>query len=587
MNNPYLMYEFQNAAGNIESTVFAGPLKVLETHNLQDIPDIMKEIESALAQGFYAAGYVSYEAAPAFQPEMEVRPGAEMPLIWFGIFQQPQTPEPEPKEEPYTVSSWQLASSEERYKKGIAHIKTAIEEGETYQVNFTERLRASFSGNDRSFYRQLARNQQAGYGAYLNLGRYRILSASPELFFRVQDGRLTTKPMKGTAARGRNVAEDQAQGQQLLTSEKERAENLMIVDLLRNDMSRLAESGTVQAAKLFEVETYPTVLQLTSTITADLAPGLTVFDWFQALFPCGSITGAPKISTMQHIAALEGSPREVYCGAIGFITPQKNAVFSVPIRTVVVDAESGDAQYGVGGGITWDSTSEGEFKELYAKAKVLTAERPEFSLLESLKLENGMFPLLPYHLKRLEASANYFGFAIEIAEVQRQLMACAEVHPQGLYKVRLLVGKAGEVIAEAQPVQPVASRMPAVLAKAPVDANNPFLFHKTTHRQVYEPAQQDAGQAFTALLWNETGELTEFTIGNVVVEKDGRFFTPQLESGLLAGTFRQQLLDNGRIEERLIHKDSLGEWDAVWFINSVRGWVEIDIVNEQLDKPTP
>ncbi|MBB5180312.1 para-aminobenzoate synthetase/4-amino-4-deoxychorismate lyase [Planomicrobium koreense] len=577
MYNPHLVYEFRNAEGNIEPIFFTEPVKVLETHDLQDIPRIMEEIEKALAQGFYAAGYVSYEAAPAFQAEMQVKAGAEMPLIWFGIFRQPKAPEPEPAAEPYRVSSWRMASSEDQYKKGIADIKTAIEEGHTYQVNYTERLHASFSGSDRSFYRQLARNQQAGYGAYLNLGRYRILSASPELFFRVQDGRLTTKPMKGTAARGRNLAEDRAKAQQLLASEKERAENLMIVDLLRNDMSRLAESGTVQASKLFEVEAYPTVLQLTSTIEADLVPGLTVYDWFKALFPCGSITGAPKISTMQFIAALEQSPREVYCGAIGFITPEKNAVFSVPIRTVVVDAEKGNAQYGVGGGITWDSTSEGEFEELYAKAKVLTAERPEFSLLESLKLEDGVFPLLPYHLNRLEASAKYFGFPADLAKVEQRLAACAEAHPQGLYKVRLLVDKMGGAVAEAQPLQPTTGRLKAVLAKEPVDSSNPFLFHKTTHRKVYDEAQQDADTAFTALLWNENGELTEFTIGNLVVEKDGRFFTPPVESGLLAGTFRQQLLDNGNIEERIVRKDSLAEWDAVWFINGVRGWVEIDI----------
>ncbi|HSP21213.1 MAG TPA: aminodeoxychorismate synthase component I [Planococcus sp. (in: firmicutes)] len=577
MNNPYLVYEFRNSAGDIEPIVFTDPVRVLETRNLQDIPGILKEIESALAQGFYAAGYVSYEAAPAFQPEMQVRPGAEMPLVWFGIFQQPKAQEPEPKAEPYAVSSWQLASSEEQYKKGIADIKNAIEEGHTYQVNYTERLHASFSGSDRSFYRQLARNQQAGYGAYLNLGRYRILSASPELFFRVQDGRLTTKPMKGTAARGRNSAEDNAKAQQLLASEKERAENLMIVDLLRNDMSRLAEKGTVQASKLFEVEAYPTVLQLTSTIEADLATELTVFDWFQALFPCGSITGAPKISTMQFIAALEQSPREVYCGAIGFITPEKNAVFSVPIRTVVIDTEKGNAQYGVGGGITWDSTSEGEFEELYAKAKVLTAQRPEFSLLESLKLEDGIYPLLPYHLNRLAASARYFDFLIDSGTVERRLAACAEAHPNGLYKVRLLVDKAGVTVAEAQPVQLIVGRMKAVLAKEPVDSSDPFLFHKTTHRKVYDGAQQDAGTAFTALLWNENSELTEFTIGNLVVEKDGRLFTPPVESGLLAGTFRQKLLNNGDIEERIIRKDSLMEWDAVWFINGVRGWVEIDI----------
>ncbi len=577
MENPHLLYEFQNAAGVIEPIAFTEPVKVLETHELNEIPGIMQEVEQALDEGYYAAGYVSYEAAPAFQKEMDVRSGAQMPLLWFGIFKAPITPSQEPDNEPYTVSEWHMANSQEQYQQGIVHIKNAIEEGETYQVNYTERLHATFSGSERSFYRQLARNQQAGYSAYLDLGRYRILSASPELFFRVQDGRLTTKPMKGTATRGRNAAEDSAQAAQLVASEKERAENLMIVDLLRNDMSRLAESGTVEVSKLFEVETYPTVLQLTSTIEAELAPDLTVFDWFKALFPCGSITGAPKISTMKHIAQLEQSPREVYCGAIGFISPEKNAVFSVPIRTVVIDTEQNTAQYGVGGGITWDSTSQGEFDELYAKAKVLTAERPEFSLLESLKLEDGEFPLLPYHLKRLIESARYFNFPLDLKSVQERLTACAEAHPQGLYKVRLLVDRTGKILAQAEATKPMINRMKAVLAKEPVDSSNPFLFHKTTHRKVYDRAQQDAGSAFTALLWNKLGELTEFTIGNLVVEKDGQYFTPPVESGLLAGTFRQQLLDNGTIAERVIHKNSLEEWDRIWFINGVRGWVEMDV----------
>lgn len=576
MPNPYLMYEFENKEGMIEPIAFTSPVQILETHQLSEVPAIMESVEKALHDGFYAAGYVSYEAAPAFQPEMAVRPGAELPLVWFGIFKEPRVPDAEHESGRWRVSDWRLTSSENQYKEGISRIKEAIEEGHTYQVNYTERLQARFSGSDHSFYRQLARNQRAGYGAYLNLGRYRILSASPELFFRVQDGKITTKPMKGTAARGRTSAEDRENAERLLASEKERAENLMIVDLLRNDMSRLAASGSVKVMELFQVEAYPTVLQLTSTIEAELAPELSVMDWFKALFPCGSITGAPKISTMQTIAELERSPREVYCGAIGFLTPDKNAVFSVPIRTVVIDSETETARYGVGGGITWDSTPQGEFEELHAKAKVLTAERPEFSLLESLRLEDGAYPLMPYHLKRLEASAAYFGFPATMEQAERHLDKAAEQFPDGTFKVRLLMDRAGTVSVEVQPALPLAEPVKGALARVPVDSSNPFLFHKTTHRKVYEAAQQEADDAFAVLLWNEKGELTEFTIGNLVVEKAGRFFTPPISCGLLAGTFRQQLLDDGKITEQVIAKDSLDEWDAVWFVNGVRGWLKVD-----------
>lgn len=574
---PYLLYEFRNEQGEIEPLVFTKPLRILQTSLIEEIPAIMEEIETAMQQGYYVAGYMSYEAAPAFNPEMKVRTGNSMPLAWFGLFDEPAALGKEPEPSFYKVSGWQMESSAKRYKSGIAHIKSAIEEGHTYQVNYTERLYAEFSGDARSFYRQLARNQQAGYGAYLDLGKHQILSASPELFFKVVNGKLTTKPMKGTASRGRTLAEDQEKITALLASEKEQAENLMIVDLLRNDMSRLAKKGTVHVPKLFEVETYPTVHQLTSTVEAELEDLASVFDWFKALFPCGSITGAPKISTMETIAALEQTPREVYCGAIGYFTPDKNAVFSVPIRTVVIDAEQNKARYGVGGGITWDSTTEGEYQELYAKAEVLTAQRPEFQLLESLKLENGRYPLLPYHLERLKNSAVYFNFPGNIADVERQLKGLAEAHPTGLYKVRLLLDKQGKAAAEAQETVPIEGPIMCELADSPMDSKNPFLFHKTTHRQVYEAYPKKSVQSFSILLWNESEEITEFTIGNVVVEKDGKFFTPPVSCGLLNGTFRQKLLDNHDIKESVIHKNDLDTFDAVFFINSIRGWLKVTL----------
>ncbi|MCM3609917.1 aminodeoxychorismate synthase component I [Planococcus sp. MERTA32b] len=580
MKNPYLLFEFQNGQGDIEPLEFKEPIRILQSRDLSEVPSIMEEIDEATEQGFYAAGFVSYEAAPAFHPEMEIREIGSLPLIWFGIYENPDaTAEKTPPSEPYSVGAWKLSGSPAHYKNGIARIKSAIAEGHTYQVNYTERLHTDFSGSDFAFYRQLARNQQAGYGAYLNIGGHSILSASPELFFKVEDGKLTTKPMKGTAPRGRTLEEDKARIAELLASEKERAENLMIVDLLRNDMSRLAKRGTVGVDKLFEVETYPTVHQMTSTITAELAPGLKIMDWFKALFPCGSITGAPKISTMQTIAALESAPREVYCGAIGYITPAKDAVFSVPIRTVTIDKETNRARYGVGGGVTWDSTSEGEFRELQTKAEVLTARRPDFELLESLKLENGIYPLQSYHMKRLLDSAAYFNFPADEAAITTSLAELAEEFPQGIFKVRLLLSRTGEFKREAQSTEAITEPVNCTLAPSAIDSKNPFLYHKTTYRQVYEKAAKTMpAEAFSVLLWNERQELTEFAIGNLAVEKDGEFFTPPVSCGLLAGTFRQQLLDAGEIKEKIIRKDELGDYDAVWFINSVRGWLRVEMI---------
>lgn len=581
MLNPYLVYEFRNEEGEIEPLLFSEPLQILETNVLAEVPGIMEDVEKAIGEGFYAAGYVSYEAAPAFHPEMQVLPGGEMPLVWFGIFKEPKKNFPVPEEhQPYQVSEWQMASSVGRYKKGIQRIRQAIEEGDTYQVNYTERLVAEFTGSDFALYRQLARNQRADYGAYLNLGRFRVLSASPELFFKVRAGKLTAKPMKGTAPRGRTTAEDRDQITALLASEKEQAENLMIVDLLRNDLSRLAKPGTVKAAPLFTVETYPTVHQLTSTVEAELDETLTILNWFQALFPCGSITGAPKISTMKYIAALEQTPREVYCGAIGFITPAKEAVFNVPIRTVTIDQEKGMARYGVGGGITWDSTSEGEYRELQIKAEVLTAKRPVFSLLESLKLEDGKYPLLRYHLARLKDSLSYFNFPGNIPEIAQELMALAKKYPTGTYKIRLLLDGNGQTELQTQKISAIKEPVNCMLAASAVDSRNPFLFHKTTHREIYDKASDKLpDNVFSVLLWNENQHLTEFTIGNVVIEKNGRFFTPPVSCGLLAGTFRQQLLDQKLIEEKVIHKEELKDCDAIWLVNSVRGWLAVELAN--------
>lgn len=580
MCKPHLLFEFRNQRGEIEPLAFTDPVQILQTHHIEEVPAIMEQIDKAAEQGYYAAGFVSYEAAPAFQPEMKTREFGVLPLIWFGIFEEPQIPQKETLSlEEYSVGKWHMAGSPEAYQEGIKKIKNAIEEGDTYQVNYTERLHADFSGSDFAFYRQLARNQQADYGAYLDLGSHSILSASPELFFRVDNGQLMTKPMKGTAPRGKTLQEDKSRIAELLTSEKEKAENLMIVDLLRNDMSRLAERGSVKVDKLFEVETYPTVHQMTSTITAELAPELKIFDWFKALFPCGSITGAPKISTMKTIAELEATPREVYCGAIGYITPEKDAVFNVPIRTVMIDKGKGSARYGVGGGVTWDSTSEGEFRELQTKAEVLTARRPEFGLLESLKLENGSYPLMSYHMKRLKDSAAFFKFSADEQKLTSDLAELAENNPQGIFKVRLLLGQHGEFSIKAQETAEILEPIACLLAESPIDSSNTFLYHKTTHRQVYEKsAEAIPPEAFSVLLYNENGELTEFTIGNLVVEKNGEFFTPPVKCGLLPGTFRQKLLDAGEIKEKVLLKEELGEYETIWFINSVRGWLRVEMI---------
>ncbi|WP_028784314.1 aminodeoxychorismate synthase component I [Thalassobacillus devorans] len=575
---PFLQFDFTETCSD-KPICFADPVQVIEVYHPHEISAAFQKIEAAVQEGFYAAGFVSYEAAGGFDSIYQVHhTKVGFPLVWFGIFENPVESNSRTEHlSGYQISDWTLDTTQEEYQNGILQIKHAIEAGDTYQVNYTARLTAGFQGNDYSFYRQLKENQQSDYSAYLNVGRYRILSASPELFFQVSNGIIRTKPMKGTAKRGRNLEEDERLKHRLYTSEKDRAENLMIVDLLRNDIGRIAKPGTVKVPDLFEIESYPTVHQMTSTIEAELEPATTILDWFHALFPCGSITGAPKISTMNYIYELEKSPRHVYCGAIGFITPDREAVFNVPIRTVLLDTKEDTATYGAGGGVTWDSTIEGEYEELMAKARLLKEKRKTFQLLESMKLQDGRYPLYQLHIDRLMSSARYFGFAMDIEQVSQGLEHIAADNPRGAFKVRLLTDKSGDATVEATTIRPI-DKVVCSLAQAPVDRQDPFLYHKTTHREVYEKHTRSAPEGvFAVLLWNEEEELTEFTIGNIVLEQDGKFLTPPVESGLLAGTYRRELLQKSQIKEQVIKKEDLWHADAVWLINGVRCWVPVQI----------
>ncbi|MDC3412318.1 aminodeoxychorismate synthase component I [Aquibacillus sp. 3ASR75-11] len=577
---PYLKFDYNDEESEKKPVIFSDPINVLETKDISVVPFIFDQVEKALNEGYYIAGYVSYEAAPVFDPAYRVHSNPVMPLVWFGIFEAPS--ETNGQNRPvgtYHISDWSLDTSYQDYQKGIAQIKKAIETGESYQANYTVRLNASFTGDGKAFYEQLKMNQQADYCAFLDLGKYQILSASPELFFRVNEQKIMTKPMKGTARRGRSAQEDRSYKEGLKNSEKEQAENVMIVDLLRNDLGRIAKTGTIHVPRLFEVETYPTVHQMTSTIEAELKDCTTVFEWFHSLFPCGSITGAPKIRTMEKIAELEQSPRGVYCGAIGYIPPNRKATFSVPIRTVIVDTEKEMATYGTGGGVTWDSTAKGEYEELLTKAKLLTEKRSDFALLETLKFENKQYALESYHLNRLKESADYFTIPIDLQETKKRLTHFAKKNPIGAYKVRLLLDRSGNTTVEKVPISPIVEPVTCYLASEAIDEQDPFLYHKTTHRLIYEKHQNTAPtNAFSVLLWNQQNQLTEFTTGNLVVQIDGRLYTPPVSCGLLAGTYRQALLDEGTIEERIVNKDKLESCEAIWFINGVRGWLRVHMI---------
>ena len=574
---PLLSFEFSSSKGEIEPLTFSDPHKVIIAHTIEEVLPSFQMIQDAIDDGYYAAGFLSYESASAFDPAYRVKEEHSMPLLWFGIFSEPQHMSLS-STGTYSLTKWNSSVSMDEYRESIMSIKQSIENGDTYQTNYTIRLNSQFHGDDIALFQKLKKAQASNYCAYINTGEHSILSASPELFFHLEGDQVTARPMKGTIERGKSFAEDEANASWLYQSEKNRAENVMIVDLLRNDLGILAEPGTVHVPKLFEIEQYPTVHQMTSTIAAKISENIQLVDIFKALFPCGSITGAPKISTIEIISNLEKSPREVYCGAIGYITPNQEAIFNVPIRTVVVDQKTGKATYGVGGGITWDSTAEGEYHEVLAKASLLEEDRPDFQLLESLLLQDGEYFLLEEHLTRLKNSAKYFGISVDVENVQITLHDLAKKNSLGASKIRLLSDKNGELTIESQPITQLETPLMVTLADEPLDKNNPFLYHKTTNRIIYSHFQKKYSHVFDVLLWNEDGELTEFTNGNIVLEIDGTLWTPPINSGLLAGTYRERLIKEETIHEKVLTITDLRKSKKVWFINSVRKWLEVQVV---------
>lgn len=542
----------------------------------------------------WAAGWIAYEAAPAFDPALAARapePDGPPPL-WFALFRRV-----EPVEDPlpeiaggYRLGRWRPSISRARHRRGVAAIRRLIARGETYQVNYTHRLSAAFEGEPRALFRDLARAQRGRHAAFLDAGRFAVCSATPELFFALDGDRLVARPMKGTARRGLTAADDRAAAERLAGSAKERAENLMIADMVRNDLGRVARPGSVAVGELFAVERYPTLLQMTSAVTAESdAP---VEEIVAALFPCASITGAPKAATSAIIARLEAGPRGVYTGAVGYLGPGRRARFGVAIRTAVVDRRRGAASYGVGGGIVWDSRAGAEWRECRLKARVSTAAlaRPwpdAFELLETLRWDPGTgFGLLDEHLARLEGSAGYFDFPCDREAVHAALAraVAGERHP---LRVRLTVDRLGEARVETAPLDgsdgpgipiappPSARAAPPLrlgLAAEPVDPDDPFLYHKTTHRALYDAVRAARPECDEVLLSNRRGEATEGTVHNLVVRRGGELVTPPVAAGLLPGTLRARLLAEGVVREAPVTVAELDRCEELWLVNSVRGW---------------
>ncbi|HEV2485160.1 MAG TPA: aminodeoxychorismate synthase component I [Terracidiphilus sp.] len=594
--------------------IFTAPLRVCVANNAVEIAGLFREIESAVAAGQTAVGFFTYECGNCFEPKAGMRASQDgqplaPPLAWIGIYERGYLfdhatgafPEGEPpglesfrrsQDEPPKDSSIEaaLGLTEAQYAERIAAIHEWIRAGDVYQLNFTVPYSVRVRGSVAALYARLRERQPVEYGAFVHweAGR-RILSFSPELFFRVDEEsggrRITTKPMKGTAARGRTTREDRKRAEWLRNDPKNRSENVMIVDLLRNDLGRLAKFGSVHAEKLFAVERYPTLWQMTSTVTGELRAEVGFHEIFRALFPCGSVTGAPKVRAMQLLAELEEQPRGVYTGAIGYFS-QRRTVFNVAIRTLELDGESGTM--GVGSGIVIDSDAAEECGECVLKAEFLTGSAsrfPErFSLAETMLWDNG-YPLLELHLDRLQDSAEYFEFECERDAVRNALMEHARAFEgTGPRRVRLLVDSDGRMNIGDEPLVKSgggdAKAVRACISRERTDAKDPMLYHKTTHRRLYTEAFKEAvNRGFDDVLFmNCAGEITEGAISNVFIEKAGRWLTPPVECGLLAGVYRRHLLETlAGAEERVLHAEDLRKADAVYLCNAVRGLRRVTI----------
>jgi para-aminobenzoate synthetase/4-amino-4-deoxychorismate lyase len=582
-----LRFDFVNAEGVVEPLMFSSPQRVIVAHAIADVAGAMDDVDGALRGGKYVAGFVSYEAASAFDPALSTQPPTDLPLLWFGVF---DAPSPAPRLDDADALSgaspaalanveWRSRIMRAEHRGGVESIREAIADGDTYQINYTFRLDADIApASVAPLYSALARAERVPYGALLDLGQWQLLSLSPELFFRAdfKSGRIVTQPMKGTAARGLWLEDDDARAETLAKSDKNRAENVMIVDLARNDITRVAEIGSVRATSLFHVDRYPSVLQMVSTVEGRLVEDVSLTDIFRALFPAGSITGAPKSSSMRLIAALEQAPRGAYCGAIGFASPGGEAVFNVAIRTITARAD-GRAQYGVGGGITWDSDAADEYAEALSKAACLVV-RPEFELLETLRSVHGEPVRLDNHLARLATSAIYFGFNVDLDRVRDAVRIEARRYPAETRRLRVRVTRNGVAAVESHAFELSPHTLqPVELATSPIDRGDRFLYHKTTNRSVYERHAAEQPGAFDVLLWNGAREVTEFTRGNVIVELNGQRVTPARECGLLNGVFRSELLAAGTVVERVVTIDDLATASRIWFVNSLREWVPVEL----------
>ena len=554
--------------------IFTDAIKELKTKNIKEVKHLLAEVEAYQNEGYYAVGYVSYEAAPAFETKFQVIAGPLMSeyLLYFTIHETVQI-EPIPLAyEPIALpKSWQELTSAEEYKAAIEQIHRHIRQGDTYQVNYTVQLQQNLTADPFAIYNRLVVEQNAHYNAFIQHDDVSIISISPELFFKKDGDRLTTRPMKGTTNRGLTSESDLKQAQWLAQDQKNRSENMMIVDLLRNDMNRISKIGSEDVKSLCQVEQYSTVWQMTSTIETQLLPNSSLSDVFQALFPCGSITGAPKIATMEIIKKVEKQPRGVYCGAIGILMPQGPSIFNVAIRTLQMEGTK--AIYGVGGGITWDSNWEAEYEETKQKAAVLYRQNPKFNLISTGRVHQGKLLFLEEHMKRLQESSRYFDYPFNAEKAHYQVEAlCQSLNLDKDYRLKMSLAKDGELTFEHTQLTGLADDFcQARLVEQIHPLDSPYTYFKTSYRPHLSLGPHEQ------IYYNQKKQLLETSIGNLVLKIKDKLYTPPVHLGLLNGIYRQSLIADNKLKEKVLTVKDMEQAQAIYGCNAVRGLYELKV----------
>lgn len=554
------------------------PEEIYECRTLNEIEPLLRTVEKRAREGCFAAGFLAYEAGFAFLPDMPQPPALSLPLAWFAVTATPEFLTGgsfESIEEAPQVNDLRINKTPEEYTRAIGLIKESIERGDTYQVNYTLRYRAGCAETPARLYQKLKARQRVNYAALIETDEWAVVSLSPELFFRKSGRNITMRPMKGTIARGRNRREDRAQAEALRSSSKETSENLMIVDLLRNDLGKICVPGTIQVIQPMQVERYETLLQMTSTIQGILREGCGSADVFSATFPSGSVTGAPKIRTMQIIHDLEAEPRGIYTGAIGYMAGEES-VFNVAIRTAFVDRARQTLEMGAGGGILYEANPENEYRECLLKAKFLTEPRKKFQLFETILWTTaGGFERLELHLDRILESADYFLIQADRTALRRALFERSQLWKDVMLRVKLTLDEEGHFRISSAPLLPAPAPLRLRLSHQTVNSANLFLFHKTTNRQQYDEELTEARTAgfFDIIFRNERGEITEGAVTNIILRFGNNYFTPPAECGLLAGTYRRHLLESQEIplREKILNAGDLLNADEILICNALRG----------------